>query len=197
MTPKKKKHNKTASRRGGDPANLEKSRGRTKQHLVPGRKPEKTLTIPELEYCGWRARGATIADSGRFAGIRPGNVYALEHRDLTQETIEHFKTKHKDSAIDRVDALREDLVLFVFGEFQRRLRTMKTHHFRGDDSVVRALDTGFKACGLIQPAKITAQANAGARADVSNQLYAKRLYLPDWRRENIERVEREGTQAPQ
>lgn len=44
-------------------------------------------------------------------------------------------------------------------------------------------ETGYKRTGDIQPARISAEAKAG---NIS-QLYAKRLYLPDWRKEAIER----------
>ena len=55
----------------------------------------------------------------------------------------------------------------------------------------------LKAWGLIESTKVSAQAAAGAKAEANNQLYAKRLYLPIWRRETIERLEKEGNQAPQ
>jgi hypothetical protein len=39
--------------------------------------------------------------------------------------------------------------------------------------------------GDIQPARISAEAKTGN----TPQLYAKRLYLPDWRKEAIERIQ--------
>ena len=53
----------------------------------------------------------------------------------------------------------------------------------GDLPIVKMFETGYKRTGDIQPARISAEAKAG---NIS-QLYAKRLYLPDWRKEAIER----------
>jgi hypothetical protein len=170
-------------------ANLDKCRDKTKQHLQTGRKPKTALTIPELEYCAWRAQGATIGDSARWAGIRLGNMHKLEHRDLTQATIKEFQEQFKIDVVERTARLGEELAVFVHGEYRSRLRKMKTHHFRGDESIARLLETGFKACGSIQPAKNINQANAAAAATSSNQMYAKRLYLPDWRKEKIEQLQ--------
>lgn len=192
MSPKQQKKHPLAPRRGGNPANLEKSRERTKQHLRRGGKQPRALTLPEIEYCAHRARGVSMADAARWAGIKPGGIHKLEHRDSTREAIERISKDYEKSTVERVDRLRAELTEFIFAEFQSRLRRMKTHRFKGDDSVVRALSTGFKAIGVIEPAKVTAQANAAAKAETNNQLYAKRLYLPDWRRETIDRLEREG-----
>jgi len=166
-------------------ANLDKCREQTKQHLQTGRKPKTALTIPQLEYCSWRAQGATMGDSARWAGIPLGNMHKLEHRDLAQETIKEFQQDFKVDVVERTARLGEELALFVHGEFRSRLRKMKTHHFRGDESIARLLKTGFEACGSIQPAKTVNQANAAAAASSSTQIYAKRLYLPDWRKEKI------------
>lgn len=46
--------------------------------------------------------------------------------------------------------------------------------------------TGYKRTGNIQPTRISAEAKAG----VSAPLYAKRLYLPEWRKEAIEKIQR-------
>jgi hypothetical protein len=170
-------------------ANLDKCREQTKQHLQTGRKPKTALTIRQLEYCAWRAQGAYMGDSARWAGIAPGNMYELEHRDLTQATIKEFQEQFKVDVVERTKRLGEDLAVFVHGEYRSRLRKMKTHHFRGDESIARLLKTGFEACGAIQPAKNINQANAAAAASSSTQIYAKRLYLPDWRREKIEQLQ--------
>jgi hypothetical protein len=58
-------------------------------------------------------------------------------------------------------------------------------------------ETGHKRTGDIQPARISAEAKAG---NIS-QLYVKRLYLPDWHKETIERIqsaerEESGTEFP-
>jgi hypothetical protein len=67
----------------------------------------------------------------------------------------------------------------------------------GDLSIVKMFETGYQRTGDIQPARISAEAKAG---NIS-QLYAKRLYLPDWRKEAIDRIQRadrekSGTEFP-
>lgn len=172
-------------------ANLDKCREQTKKHLQTGRKPKTALTIPELEYCSWRAQGATMGDSARWAGIPLGNMYKVEHRDLVQTTIKEIQEQFKCDVVERTRRLGEELALFVHGEYRSRLRKMKTHHFRGDESIARLLKTGFEACGAIQPAKNINQANAAASASSSTQIYAKRLYLPDWRKEKIAELQQQ------
>jgi hypothetical protein len=63
---------------------------------------------------------------------------------------------------------------------------LSKHPKLGDLAVVKMCETGFKRTGDIQPARISAEAKAGN----TSQLYAKRLYLPDWRKETIERIQR-------
>jgi hypothetical protein len=68
--------------------------------------------------------------------------------------------------------------------FIQRLVNMKTHPKLGDLPIVKMFETGYKRTGHIQPARISAEATAS----VASQLYAKRLYLPEWRKEAIERI---------
>jgi hypothetical protein len=70
--------------------------------------------------------------------------------------------------------------------FIQRLVNMKTHPKVGDLAIVKMFETGFKRSGDIPPARISAEARAGH----ISQLYAKRLYLPDWRKETIARIQR-------
>ena len=67
-----------------------------------------------------------------------------------------------------------DLIHLGHVKYLSRLRKMKTHHFRGDESIARLLRTGFEACGTIQAARTVNQANAGpgAGASSTNQIYA-------------------------
>lgn len=183
----KKKTKKPVAKHGSkhSSANLDKCREQTKQHLQTGRRPKTALTIRELEYCAWRAQGAYMGDSARWAGIRPGSMHKLEHRDLTQKTIQEFQDKFKVDVVERTARLGEELAVFVHGEYRSRLSKMQTHYFRGDESIARLLKTGFEACGAIKPARNINQANAAAAASSTNQIYAKRLYLPDWRKEKI------------
>jgi hypothetical protein len=67
-----------------------------------------------------------------------------------------------------------------------RASPLSKHPKLGDLAIVKMFETGFKRTGDIQPARISAEAKAGN----TSQLYAKRLYLPDWRKETIERIQR-------
>jgi hypothetical protein len=184
------------SARGKNSADLAKTRAKAKRHLKRGGQKERELSIPQLDYCAWRAQGVAQFDAAEFAGIAKGNLYRLEQRQITQKTIEEFKEKYKSGAIDRVDDMRQEFTAFVFGQYRLRLRRMKTHHFRGDESIQRMIETGFKAAGLIQSQKtINKQVNNDNR-NTTNQLYAKRLYLPEWRRETIEGLQKKEFPEP-
>jgi hypothetical protein len=168
---------------------LAKVRDKTKQHLKTGGTKRDVLTIPELEYCAWRAQGASITDSGRWAGISDWNLYRLEHKDIVQAKIAEMKKEFEADVISQVQKRREKMHLFMDGELMHRVRTAQTHTYRGDDSIAKMLDIGQRAVGAIQPAKNINQANSQSNAQNTNQIYAKRLYLPDWRRETIEKLQ--------
>ena len=86
-----------------------------------------------------------------------------------------------DAAKDRIILTRELLdELFI-----QRIVNMKTHPKVGDLPIVKMFETGYKRTGDIQPTRISAEAKAGS----TSQLYAKRLYLPDWRKEAIEKIQ--------
>ena len=70
--------------------------------------------------------------------------------------------------------------------FIQRIVSMRTHPKVGDLPIVKMFETGYKRTGDIQPVRISAEAKTG----VFSQLYAKRLYLPEWRKEAIERIQR-------
>lgn len=183
MSPKSKKQKSTpVRRRGGDPANLEKSRDRTKKHLVTGGKPKGTLTIPQLEYCAWRARGTTIADSARVAGIRKSSVYKLEHRDLVQQTIEEIKNEHKEAVVASVDEIRQTVRIASFAALIDAMQNWKTHAKRGDDARAKAIETGCKVSGLIKPAQHINQSNstafAAAQAEVGLKVIIEHIGRP-------------------
>jgi hypothetical protein len=74
---------------------------------------------------------------------------------------------------------------------------LSKHPKLGDLAMVKMFETGFKRTGDIQPARISAEPKAGSIP----QLYAKRLYLPEWRKGAIERIpraerEESGTEFP-
>jgi hypothetical protein len=49
---------------------------------------------------------------------------------------------------------------------------------------VKMFEVGYKRTGDIQPVRVHAEAKAGT-SDTPN-IYARRLYLPEWRKEAIE-----------
>jgi len=77
--------------------------------------------------------------------------------------------------------------------FIQRLVNMKTHPKVGDLAIAKMFETGYTRTGDIQPTRISAE----AKADATSQLYAKRLYLPDWRREIIEEIQRAERESAQ
>jgi len=94
-----------------------------------------------------------------------------------------FESSEKREKDEAWETAKDQIVLtreFPDELFVQRLVTMKTHPKVGDLALVMIFETGYKRTGDIQPARISAEANAG----VTLQLYAKRLYLPEWRRES-------------
>lgn len=175
--------------------------------LKRGGKKEQPLTIAELEYCNFRAQGLSIADSGRYSDLPNTTIYTVELRQPIRDMIDKMKSEYVQAIIDRTKRQTEELSTFVHGEFRHRMRTMVTHEVRGDADVVKALEVGFKAIGSIQPQQTINNATAGSSATASAGIFAKRLYLPDWRRETIEKLQNDegrssgaevpnGTQLP-
>ena len=70
--------------------------------------------------------------------------------------------------------------------FIRRLVNMETHPKVGDLPIVKMFETGYKRTGNTLPTRLSAE----AKASVTPQLYAKRLYLSEWRKEAIDKIQR-------
>lgn len=72
---------------------------------------------------------------------------------------------------------------------------LRTYSLRGKKAIVRLIAMGLESPGEIAPAKTFTKASARVIADrqapISAQLYSKRLYLPQWRRETIEQLEKQ------
>src|ERR1700746_3921815 len=103
-----------------------------------------------------------------------------------QPLLREFERRKQDQAWD---AAKDQIPLtyaFLDQLFIQRLVNMKTHPKVGDLPIAKMVETGYKRTGDTQSARITAQATAG----LTSQLYAKRLYLPDWRKEAIERIQK-------
>ena len=103
-----------------------------------------------------------------------------------QPILREFEKRKQNEAWDTAKARIVLTREFLDELFIQRLLNMKTHPQVGDLPIVKMFETGFKRTGDIQPARISAEAKAGN----TSQLYAKRLYLPEWRKEAIERIQR-------
>ena len=59
---------------------------------------------------------------------------------------------------------------------------------------IRTANVIGRLAGILLKAidQCTARTSADANASLKSQLYAKRLYLPEWRRKVIEKIQREG-----
>jgi hypothetical protein len=183
------------SPRQGNPQNLVRKKHPT--HLKRGDKQPKTaLSIPELEYCSWRAQGAYIADACRYAGLPIHQGYGIERRELVLKTIEEMKEKFKADVLQRTAAaatertevlnnLGQDLALFVHGEYRHRMSTMTTHEHRGDADVRNLLRDGMEAVGLVQPKGTVINASAQAAAMAGQPaVTALQVYESQWMIEN-------------
>jgi len=171
-----------------------KSRANLKPHGTPqtlkrgGSKGRSRnfLTYREIDFCSYMAQLGVIRQAARYAEIPAASARSLLAHPLVKQTIEEFIKKYKDKVTERDAERREERKELTHQEFMYRLPRLSTHPLRGDEAIVKLLEVGFKSTGEIQPAKHVTQAIAGAQA--TNILCAKRLYLPDWRREVMEKL---------
>jgi hypothetical protein len=108
-----------------------------------------------------------------------------------QPILREFEKRKQDEAWETA---RNEVVVsreFLDELFIQRLVNMKTHPKVGDLPIVEMFETGYKRTGDIQSTRISAEAKAG----VSTQIYATRLYLPEWRKEAIEKIQRAEREA--
>lgn len=139
------------------------------------------LTFKEIDFCSYMAQSGVIRQAARYAEIPPATARSLLTRPLVKQTIEEFTKKYEEKVTERDAERREERKELSHREWVHQLGRVKTHPIRGDEEIVKLLDMGFKSTGEIQPVKHVTQAIAGAQA--TSGPYAKRLYLPDWRRD--------------
>ena len=167
-------------------ANLK--RGKTK-NLKKGGKRARPLTFEEINFCSFMAQVGVIAQAAKYADVKKRTASDWMKKELVLKTITEFQEKYKAHVGDRDAERLEERKALTHREWKHNVTHVKTHFYRGDEAVCKLLEMAMKANGDIQPAKSVVQANAIAGAQVTNQIYAKRLYLPDWRREAIEKVQ--------
>jgi Terminase small subunit len=150
-----------------------------------GRKTRTAVTAPEVDFCAYFVLTGNVKQASLQAGYSAWWGYALLKMPRVQPILREFEKRKQDeawdTAKDRIVLTRE----FLDELFIQRLVNMKTHPKVGDLPIVKMFETGYKRTGDIQPARISAEAKAG---NIS-QLYAKRLYLPEWRKEAIARIQ--------
>jgi hypothetical protein len=144
---------------------------------------------PQNDPCVIVGRKPKIVAGEKQASLQAGYSawwgYELLKMPRVEPILREFEKRKRDESWDsakgRIVLTRE----FLDELFLQRLVNMKTHPRVGDLPIVKMFETGYKRTGDIQPARISAEAKAG---NIS-QLYAKRLYLPEWRKEAIERIQ--------
>jgi hypothetical protein len=168
------------------------------QNLKSGRRPKPALSYEEIDFCSCLAQtGGVIRQAARYADIKLATAARWAKRPEIQEQVKVFAEKYKKRTSDRDAERQEERKELAHREIIHRLPRMKSHAFRGDEAAVKLIEIVLRSTGEIQPAKHINQAIAGVQAtvDAGQTLYAKRLYLPEWRRRTIETLERGGTQA--
>jgi hypothetical protein len=179
------------------PDKLHRPHETTKNLNRRGRKTRTAVTAAEVDFCAYFVLSGNVKQASLQAGYSAWWGYELLKMPRVQRVLREFEKRKQDeawdTAKDRIVLTRE----FLDELFLQRLVNMKTHPKVGDLPIVKMFETGYKRTGDIQPARISAEARAG---NIS-QLYAKRLYLPEWRKEAIERIksterEESGTELP-
>jgi hypothetical protein len=161
-------------------AAAKRNRRNNSQHLKQGGcKPREIVTQPQLDFLNYILDGASLRDAWRWAGFpsHVNNCYELFQRPLMQATLKELQEKRKDRSVDMALQRKEERDAMVHHEFGHRLRTLKTHKYRGDESIVKLIEVGFRSTGAIQPNRSVVTATAGAQAIAD----AKPLYVPVWR----------------
>ena len=161
-----------------------------------GAKPRPTLTQKEIDFCSDVARHGVAAWACRDNGIPKNRATQLSRR--LQWKIEEMVAQYAAAGLARDLVRREQRRELAHREFTEWMPTIRSHAYKGFEARVKMNELNLKSLGEIQPARITAQASAGASSNAQAQtgLYAKRLYLPEWRRKVIENLEKIEALSP-
>jgi len=146
-----------------------------------GRKTRTAVTAAEIDFCAYFVLTGNVKQASLQAGYRARWGYELIKMPRVQPVLREFEKRKNDEACDTA---KDRIVLTRQLLDELFIQRLKTHPKVRDLQTVKMFEIGYKRTGDIQPARISAEANAG-----NTQLYAKRLYLPDWRKEVIERIQ--------
>ena len=162
-----------------------------KPKTSPAKTAKKELSIQEIDFCSALAQHGNLKRAAGDNGYNYKTGQRLKQRENIREKIRELVKTYAEQTAERDLIRREQRKEATHKVYLDRLFTLKTHHFRGDEALVKLIDIGFKSTGEIQATRITAQAGAasGSSANAASGLYAKRLYLPEWRREVIEKLQ--------
>jgi Terminase small subunit len=159
-----------------------------------GRSTRTAVTAGEIAFCAYFVLTGNVKQASLQAGYSAWWGYELLKMPRVQPILREFETRKRDEAWETAKSqivLTRELLDELFIE---RLVNMKTHPKVGDLAIVKMFETGYKRTGDIQAARVTAEAKAGVSTQTP-QLYAKRLYLPEWRREAIEKIQKAEREA--
>lgn len=150
-----------------------------------GKKSRTAVTAAEITFCAYFVLTGNVKQASLQAGYSAWWGYELLKMPRVQPILREFEKRKKDEAWETANSQIVVSREFLDELFIERLVNMKTHSKVGDLAIVKMFETVYKRTGDIQPARISAEAKAGNLI----QLYAKRLYLPTWRQEAIEKLQ--------
>lgn len=166
-------------------ANIERGRQPNPHTLKRGGKQAREfVTQPQLDFLNYLLDGASVRDAWRWSGMPSSekNAYEVLKRPLMIQTRKELEERRKDQSVELAAKRREERDVMLHHELGHRLRTMKTHKYRGDEALVKLIEVGFKSTGAIQATRVSA--TAGAQAAASAEI--KPLYVPIWRQMQME-----------
>jgi len=150
-----------------------------------GRRTRTVVSSAEIDFCAYFVLTGNVRQASLQAGYSAWWGYTLLRKPRLQPILREFEKRKKEEAWDTAKGTIVLTRQFLNELFMQRLVNMKTHPKVGDLPMVKMFETGYKRTGDIQPARISTEIRAGD----THQLYAKRLYLPEWRREAIEKLQ--------
>lgn len=158
--------------------------------VPPGEKvaaPNKRelLSYEEMEVCAEFARTGRPYEAGRHWGISRSAVQKMLTRDTVMAQVREFQDTYKKDLVQRSMERAEQRREVLHAEFIARLpEANSAEWFRVGFQSVGEIDSG--RFHFSQNSQVN-NGNTGAPQPVN--IYAKRLYLPEWRREVIDKLQ--------
>jgi phage terminase small subunit len=177
------------SKRGRSPNSRANLRPRPENLRPGGKKPREILSMQEEDFCAKLILTGSPSKAAALAGYHPSYGSALAKRPAIEKHIKEAKAEIRTKVIDANVASFVLTKQFLDVELAVRLTDAQTHEHRGDADIMKGFEIGYKAIGAIAPNSVSVNAKASAEAIAQNQLTARRLDLPGWRREVIEKLQ--------